>query len=67
MSYPGAAVTCDLTNFENPEPIAPDTAFSGVITSDMPSSLVHQVQHARLDSRQAENALLSTIAFAGEQ
>lgn len=25
------------------------------------------VQHARLDSRQAENALLSTIAFAGDE
>jgi len=24
-------------------------------------------QHTRLDSRQAENALLSMIAFAGEQ
>jgi hypothetical protein len=33
-----------------------------VITSDVPIV----VQHTRLDSRQSENALLSTIAFAGE-
>lgn len=35
--------------------------FASVIESDVPIV----VQHTRLDSRQAENALLSTIAFAG--
>ncbi|HEX2850092.1 MAG TPA: sensory rhodopsin transducer [Acidimicrobiales bacterium] len=35
------------------------TNYSSVIESDVPVI----VQHTRLDSRQAENALLSTIAF----
>ena len=57
--------SCHLrfNNFEDPEPIAPDTPFSSVIASDVPIV----VQHTRLDSRQAENALLSTVAFAGDQ
>ena len=42
------------------EPVPHDTAFASVIESDVPIV----VQHTRLDSRQAENALLSTIAFA---
>lgn len=55
--------TCHLrfNNFEDPEKIQLDTPFSSVITSDVPIV----VQHSRLDSRQAENALLSTIAFPG--
>ncbi len=52
-----------FNNFKDPEPIAPDTPFSSVIASDVPVV----VQHTRLDSRQAENALLSTIAFAGDR
>lgn len=52
-----------FNNFNDPEPIHPDTPFSSVITSDVPIV----VQHTRLDSRQAENALLSTIAFAGAE
>ena len=48
----------DLTD---PAPIPRDTDFASVIESDVPIV----VQHTRLDSRQAENALLSTIAFAG--
>lgn len=47
----------DLTD---PEPIPSATAYASVIESDVPIV----VQHTRLDSRQAENALLSTIAFA---
>lgn len=56
--------SCHLrfNNFDDPEPIPLDTPFSSVITSDVPVV----VQHTRLDSRQAENALLSTIAFAGD-
>ena len=46
----------DLTD---PEPIPRDTDYASVIRSDVPVV----VQHTRLDSRQAENALLSTIAF----
>lgn len=48
----------DLTD---PAPIPRDTDFASCIESDVPIV----VQHTRLDSRQAENALLSTIAFAG--
>jgi hypothetical protein len=43
----------------DPEPIPLDTDYASVIRSDVPVV----VQHTRLDSRQAENALLSTIAF----
>lgn len=44
----------------DPEPIPADTPYASVIESDVP--LV--VQHTRLDSRQAELALISTIAYA---
>jgi hypothetical protein len=47
----------DLTD---PEPIPHDTDYASVIVSDVPIV----VQHTRLDSRQAENALLTTIAYA---
>lgn len=50
----------DLTD---PAPIPLDTDFASCIESDVPIV----VQHTRLDSRQAENALLSTIAFAGNE
>jgi hypothetical protein len=46
----------DLTD---PQPIPRDTDYASVIVSDVPIV----VQHTRLDSRQAENALLSTVAF----
>lgn len=46
----------DLTE---PQPIPRDKDFSSVIRSDVPIV----AQHTRLDSRQAENALLSTIAY----
>jgi hypothetical protein len=49
-----------FNNLSDPEPIPKDTDFSSVIESDVPIV----VQHTRLDSRQAENALLSTIAYA---
>ena len=44
----------------NPERIPLDTDFASLIESDVPIV----VQHTRLDSRQAENALMTTIAFA---
>src|SRR5690606_4393827 len=47
---------------EDPEPIPKDTPFASVIESDVPIV----VQHTRLDSRQAENALMTTIAFAAD-
>ncbi|HJT20492.1 MAG TPA: sensory rhodopsin transducer [Nitrospira sp.] len=52
-----------FNNMTDPAPIPADTEFSSVIESDVPIV----VQHTRLDSRQAENALLSTIAFAGNE
>ena len=48
-----------FNNFDDPEKIPPDTPYSSLIESDVPVV----VQHTRLDSRQAENALLTTIAF----
>ncbi|OKH38645.1 hypothetical protein NIES2119_08595 [[Phormidium ambiguum] IAM M-71] len=47
----------DLTD---PEPIPRDTDYASVFISDVPIV----VQHTRLDSRQSENALLSTIAYS---
>ena len=49
-----------FNNLTDPEPIPHDTDFASAIESDVPIV----VQHTRLDSRQAENALLSTIAYA---
>jgi hypothetical protein len=45
-----------------PGPIPAATNYASLIESDVPVV----VQHARLDSRQAENALLSTIAYPVE-
>ena len=49
-----------FNDLRDPAPIPPDTDYACLIESDVPVI----VQHTRLDSRQAENALLSTIAFA---
>jgi hypothetical protein len=51
-----------FNDLNEPEPIPLDTDFASVIESDVPIV----VQHTRLDSRQAENALLSTIAYASD-
>jgi hypothetical protein len=51
-----------FNDLKDPEPIPHDTDFASVIESDVPIV----AQHTRLDSRQAENALMSTIAFAGD-
>ncbi|ABG05632.1 protein of unknown function DUF1362 [Rubrobacter xylanophilus DSM 9941] len=48
-----------FNELEDPEPIPCDTDYASVIESDVPVV----VQHTRLDSRQAENALLSTVAY----
>ncbi len=47
----------------DPEPIPVGTDYASVIESDVPIV----VQHTRLDSRQAENTLLSTIAYASNE
>jgi hypothetical protein len=49
-----------FNDLSDPEPVPLDTDYASVFTSDVPIV----VQHTRLDSRQAENALLSTIAYA---
>lgn len=49
-----------FNDLREPEPIPRGTDYSSVIESDVPIV----VQHSRLDSRQAESALLSTIAYS---
>ena len=49
-----------FNDLKDPRPIPKDTDYACTIESDVPIV----VQHTRLDSRQAENALLSTMAFA---
>ena len=49
-----------FNDLRDPESLPLDTDFSSVIESDVPVV----VQHTRLDSRQAHNALLSTTAYA---
>lgn len=51
-----------FNTLSHPEPIPKDTDYASVITSDIPIV----VQHTRLDSRQAELALLSTVAFSSD-
>jgi hypothetical protein len=52
-----------FNDLEDPEPVPRGTDYASVITSDIPIV----VQHTRLDSRQAENALLSTIAYSDQR
>lgn len=49
-----------FNELRDPEPIPRGTDYASVIESDVPIV----VQHTRLDSRQAEEALLSTIAYS---
>jgi hypothetical protein len=51
-----------FNELRDPEPVPRDTPYASVIESDV--EIV--VQHTRLDSRQAENALMTTIAFAAD-
>ena len=48
-----------FNEIDDPEPIPRGLSYAAVIAADVPIV----VQHTRLDSRQAENALISTIAF----
>jgi len=48
-----------FNDLKDPQPIPVGTDYASLIESDVPVV----VQHTRLDSRQAENALLTTIAF----
>lgn len=51
-----------LNELDDPAAIPADTDYATVIESDVPIV----VQHTRLDSRHAELALLSTVAFASD-
>jgi hypothetical protein len=49
-----------INDLEDPEPVQKDTDYAMLVESDVPIV----VQHTRIDTRQAEAALLSTVAFA---
>lgn len=49
-----------FNDLKDPKPVPLGTDYACVIESSVPVI----VQHTRLDSRQAENALLSTIAYS---
>jgi hypothetical protein len=48
-----------FNDLSDPEPVPRGTDYSSILESNVPIV----VQHTRLDSRQAANALLSTIAY----
>jgi hypothetical protein len=52
-----------LGDLREPEPIPPGVGYSYMVDSDVPVV----VQHTRLDSRQAANALTSTIAYPARE
>jgi hypothetical protein len=49
-----------FNDLKDPEPVPRGTDYSSLIESDVPIV----AQHTRLDSRQSENAVMTTIAFA---
>jgi hypothetical protein len=49
-----------FNELKDPEPVPRDTDYASVLVSDVPIV----VQHTRLDSRQAENALMTTVAYS---
>lgn len=51
-----------FNELSDPEPVPVGTDYASVIESDVPII----VQHTRLDSRQSENALLTTIAYSSD-
>ena len=51
-----------FNDLDDPETIPRDTDYASTIVSNVPIV----VQHTRLDSRQAENALMSTMAYAAK-
>ncbi len=50
-----------FNDLKDPAPVPRDTDYASTIISDVPIV----VQHTRLDSRQAENAIITTIAYSG--
>lgn len=49
-----------FNDLKDPEEVPRDTDFAALVESDIPII----VQQTRLDSRQAENAIFSTVAFS---
>jgi hypothetical protein len=49
-----------INDLDDPEPVPKDTDYAMLVEADVPIV----VQHTRIDTRQAEAALLSTTAFA---
>lgn len=49
-----------LNDLKTPQRVPTDVDYSCILTSDVPVV----VQHTRLDSRQSENGLFSTIAYS---
>ncbi len=49
-----------FNDLDDPAPVPRDTDFSSVIRTDVPIV----VQHSRLDSRQSELALMTTLAYS---
>ncbi|HKU37666.1 MAG TPA: sensory rhodopsin transducer [Polyangiales bacterium] len=49
-----------FNDLSDPAPIPRDTDYASILDSDVPIV----VQHSRLDSRQAENALITTVAYS---
>jgi|SRR5579871_4217311 len=52
-----------FNHFKDPETIPLGTSFASVFQSTVPVV----IQHTRLDSRQAQNALMTTMAFPGAE
>ncbi len=52
-----------FNDLEDPQPVPRDTEYASLLVSNVPIV----VQHTRLDSRQSENALFTTIAYAGAE
>lgn len=50
-----------FNELDDPEPVPLDTDYASLIVSDVPIV----VQHTRLDARQAQFSLMTTLAFAG--
>jgi hypothetical protein len=52
-----------FNDLKDPEPVPLGTEYSSVFISDVPVI----IQHSRLDSRQSENALMTTMAYPGNE
>lgn len=52
-----------FNDLKDPQPVPKGTDYASILESDVPVV----VQHTRLDSRQAANALISTIAYSQQE